>query len=471
MAWRDEVAARLRSVNAAAGSRPEPIRRANYWSVVAAVAEGMAEAGKGVEGVGIVRAHLHELVQPKDAMQSVDRAFDEKSTGKVLEALGQAGIAISPEEQEGLEAALIQAFRPPPGFGPVSISAAWLALHRAEEDVLLVCSDAYAGVQAIELKGRISRLKGSNPTVTDFQAFLAKFGVPDPAGEWPPLSAQARDWLRMILHYLNASSDHYQDQLRVWRNGLWGLTALMTGTVLVIGAIGLVSPYTVGVCGPATAVTPSPSPTPSPQTSPAPSGSSGPQAPPASAAPPPAVRTAPTAQPSPSSTSAPSSGATPSSAPPAPSPTAGGSTSAAAPVCLDGSSVPSGRDWLFVLLFGLAGALLSAVVTFRNVDSSSNSYRVQWATTVSKIPLGVVVAAMGVFAVQRGLFDILQPQSGLRILAFAFAFGFGQQAFTQALDSRTNALLGVATATSSSGASAAAASLSADSSTGSGSRS
>jgi hypothetical protein len=462
MPWRDDVAARLRSVNAAVGSLPGTRQRAKYWSVVAAVAEGMADAGKAGEGSSIVRAHLHELASGPNAMQSVDVAFDTGLPGQVLEALATAGVQIPPDEQEGLEAALIQAFTPAPRLGLGNPSAAWLALHRAEEDVLLVCTDAYAGVEAIELKSRVSRLKASNPTVADFQTFLSKFKVPEPADEWPPLSTQSRDWLRMILHHLNVSSDHYQDQLRIWRNGLWTLTVAMTVSVLFIAVIGFVSPYTVGVCGPATAVAPAPAPSSSPQTSPATSASPSQAFPTASSSV--AVPAASTTTPSSSANPAPSPSPLRSSSPTPPGPSPTPSPAAAVPVCLDGGSIPSGRDWLFVLLFGLAGALLSAVVTFRNVDSTSNSYQVQLATIVSKIPLGVVVAAMGVFVVQRGLFDIVEPQSGLRILAFAFAFGFGQQAFTRALDSRTNALLGVATAQSSTGASAATTSSSAGSS-------
>lgn len=101
MAWRDEVAARLRSVNAATGSRPADLLRPKYWSVVAAVAEGMADAGKAEEGSSIVRAHLHELAPVADAIDSIDKAFDAKSTGKVLAALAAAQVTISPDERGG----------------------------------------------------------------------------------------------------------------------------------------------------------------------------------------------------------------------------------------------------------------------------------------------------------------------------------------------------------------------------------
>jgi hypothetical protein len=462
LAWKDEVAARLRTVNAAAGDLPVPPDRQRYWQVIAAVAEGMVAASKPGEGSSIVRAHVHELAPNASSIGAIDAAFDSKSPGTVLEAIAAAGTVISTEEQKGLEAALIQAFGPPPPLGLGNPSAAWLALHRAEEDVLMVCTDAYAGLQAIELKGRVSRLKPGDPTIADFQAFLAQFQVPKPDEIWPPMSAQARDWLRMILHHLNAASDHYQDQLRTWRNGLWAMTAALTVSVIVIAVVGFASPYTIGLCGPLTAIAPTPSPSPaaSPAGSPTPASPSTSPTPQSSASPVARVSSSPSSSPSTSPSASASASPSPVSSPtPVPSP----STSAEA-VCLDGGTVPSGRDWLFVLLFGLAGGLLSAVVTLRNVDSSSNSYRIQMATTASKIPLGVVIAAMGVFVVQRGLFDILQPQSGLKILAFAFAFGFGQQAFTQALDSRTNALLGVATAQSSTGSSASSTSTSTTSS-------
>jgi hypothetical protein len=453
MAWQDDVRARLRSVNAAAGDLSTAVNRQTYWHVIGAIAEGMVNAASPRQGSSIVRAHVHELAPKTEALKDIDTAYDRRSPVAVIEALAKAGAVIPIEEQKGLEGALVQAFASTPRLWHGNPSAAWLALHRAEEDVLLICSDAYAGVKAVELKGRVSRAKSSDPTIADFQAFLAQFNVPQPAGDWPPLSAQARDWLRMILRHLNAAADQYQDQLRTWRNGLVGLTAAMTVSVVAIALVGFVSPYTVGVCGPVTAVEQSPSPTPSasPGSSPSPAGSpatssAGPTSTPVAASVPPTA--APTASQSPS---------------PVPSPT----PASLGAICLDGGSTPNGRDWLFVLLFGLAGGLLSAVVTFRNIDSSANSYQVQLATTLSKIPLGVVVAAMGVFVLQRGLFDIVQPQSGLRILAFAFAFGFGQQAFTQALDSRTNALLGVATAQSSSGSPAGATTTSAGSAGGS----
>jgi hypothetical protein len=110
------------------------------------------------------------------------------------------------------------------------------------------------------------------------------------------------------------------------------------------------------------------------------------------------------------------------------------------PPCPSGAAPGSGD--IFLLGFaGLVGGAVGALILLLSVSISGGPFTLAVAQAVLKLPAGATIALVGLFVLQHGILGILTPQSGTALVAWAIIFGVGQQALTQTIDKRANAIM------------------------------
>lgn len=116
-------------------------------------------------------------------------------------------------------------------------------------------------------------------------------------------------------------------------------------------------------------------------------------------------------------------------------------------VCPAGLGAPAPADVGTVAFLGLIGAGLTAVLAIRRGRPSSSPYRLMPALGFLRIPLGGIVAVLGVVLLQSGS---VPGFTGLadsqQIAVYAIVFGFAQEAVTRLLENRARAVQDVAAA-------------------------
>jgi hypothetical protein len=108
---------------------------------------------------------------------------------------------------------------------------------------------------------------------------------------------------------------------------------------------------------------------------------------------------------------------------------------------LPGSGVAGRWDLLLLTLVALVGGGLAALPLLNQADTGLSPYTLSTAQALLKLPAAALTGIAGLFALQRGLFDVLKPQTGVALLAYAVAFGLSQQAVTRLIDARATKLL------------------------------
>jgi hypothetical protein len=395
--WRETVISRARELNDELLRIPVPSNgdqhaqhSATYWSVLGRVVDVYHAAGIEREEVRLeaeMRSRLtaeHIGETNELALPFLPQGVDSASAISIFNSLWES------KRRTWFPSLPVLGY-----FTSDRASAAWDALHRAEEDILLISRTQYAGTEAIRMSGLLAQVPDSpsSPEVKLYKAFLDTFKPPKLSDEPPAaLGQSARELLREILNFLNVRSERANGDLRSHRNALVVLTMTAVLAAVAVALVAAHNPSLVSLC---TAATPaSPSPAPSPSTLPSPSAA------------------------------------------------ASTSRSAVAAVsCFVATPVPGPLDWSLVALFGALGGLLSAVFVLWNVSSYRNPYGIQLIQALSKLPFGAVAALIGVMVMQAGIFDVVKSQTGVRILGYAVIFGFAQQALTRQLDSRANSLL------------------------------
>jgi hypothetical protein len=116
-------------------------------------------------------------------------------------------------------------------------------------------------------------------------------------------------------------------------------------------------------------------------------------------------------------------------------------------VCPAGLGAPAPADVGTVAFLGLIGAGLTAVLAIRRGRPSSSPYRLMPALGFLRIPLGGIVAVLGVVLLQSesvpGFAGLADSQ---QIAVYAIVFGFAQEAVTRLLENRARAVQDVAAA-------------------------
>ncbi|AEI11906.1 hypothetical protein Celgi_1387 [Cellulomonas gilvus ATCC 13127] len=123
------------------------------------------------------------------------------------------------------------------------------------------------------------------------------------------------------------------------------------------------------------------------------------------------------------------------------------SVAAGRTICPAGGGAPTAGDVATVVFLGVIGAGLTAVLAIRRAQPSQSPYRLMPVLGFLRIPLGGIVAVLGVVLMQSGVvpgFDGLQTTQ--QIAVYAIVFGFAQEAVTRLLENRARAVQDVTSA-------------------------
>lgn len=93
---------------------------------------------------------------------------------------------------------------------------------------------------------------------------------------------------------------------------------------------------------------------------------------------------------------------------------------------------------------GMLGGLIAALWALLRIDVLSGPYRVALYQALLRIPAGAVVAVFAALLVQSGALDVLVPQQGDKVVAYAVLFGFAPEPLLRKLDERATGLMGKA---------------------------
>ncbi|MDQ2759725.1 MAG: hypothetical protein M3Y17_04605 [Actinomycetota bacterium] len=112
------------------------------------------------------------------------------------------------------------------------------------------------------------------------------------------------------------------------------------------------------------------------------------------------------------------------------------------------SLVPSGisakgdaiEPWEVVLLGSLGGAL-AAVLALNRFSGFTDPAGLPVVQALLRIPTAAVTSLIGVLLMQTAALDVLKPQNGATVLAYAFLFGYAQEPLLRAIDRRAGMVL------------------------------
>jgi hypothetical protein len=98
---------------------------------------------------------------------------------------------------------------------------------------------------------------------------------------------------------------------------------------------------------------------------------------------------------------------------------------------------------LIAMLFGMIGALFTAIPAMASVRSDSSPFNLPLPQSLVKVALGAVTAVAGLGAIEAvgGPDTELRPDSVPQLLALAFLFGAAQQTVTRYIDARAKTVL------------------------------
>ena len=112
------------------------------------------------------------------------------------------------------------------------------------------------------------------------------------------------------------------------------------------------------------------------------------------------------------------------------------------------SLVPSGipqkgdavEPWEVVLLGSLGGAL-AAVLALNRFSGFTDPAGLPVVQALLRVPTAAVTGLIGVLLMQTATLEVLKPQNGPTVLAYAFFFGYAQEPLLRAIDRRAGMVL------------------------------
>ncbi len=108
------------------------------------------------------------------------------------------------------------------------------------------------------------------------------------------------------------------------------------------------------------------------------------------------------------------------------------------------SGVPQHGDavepWEVVLMGSLGGAL-AAVLALNRFSGFTDPAGLPVVQALLRVPAASVTSLIGVLLMQTATLDVLKPQNGATVLAYAFFFGYAQEPLLRAIDRRAGAVL------------------------------
>jgi len=130
--------------------------------------------------------------------------------------------------------------------------AAWMSIHRADEQLILVASDAWVKARADRVAARLSAepLDSSDISGPRYRDFLADFGKGHNAATSSGFTEEDRTDLSFVLRRLNRRSEVAEEKVRSFRNVLVGLQLALILLLLGIAFAAARAPASWSLCGP-----------------------------------------------------------------------------------------------------------------------------------------------------------------------------------------------------------------------------
>ncbi|SHN05894.1 hypothetical protein [Actinacidiphila paucisporea] len=116
-------------------------------------------------------------------------------------------------------------------------------------------------------------------------------------------------------------------------------------------------------------------------------------------------------------------------------------TGVVAMVCPIGSTA-SGSAVLLVALCGVTGATLAGAASIRHIQGTAMPYMVPVCLLMLRLPIGALSAILGLILIRGGFLPGLSAlDNSAQIVAWAVAFGIGQEGLTRMIDKQGGAVL------------------------------
>lgn len=87
-----------------------------------------------------------------------------------------------------------------------------------------------------------------------------------------------------------------------------------------------------------------------------------------------------------------------------------------------------------VELIGSLGGALAAVLALNRFSGFTDPASLPVTQALLRIPTAAVTGLVGVVLMQSSVLDALMPQSGTKVLAYAFLFGYAQEPLLRMID-------------------------------------
>lgn len=94
-----------------------------------------------------------------------------------------------------------------------------------------------------------------------------------------------------------------------------------------------------------------------------------------------------------------------------------------------------------VELVGALGGAVAALLALNRFAGFTDPYGLPTAQALLRIPMAAVTGLVGVLLMQTAALDILEPQTGSSVLAYAFVFGYAQEPLLRLIDRQAGDVL------------------------------
>jgi hypothetical protein len=94
-----------------------------------------------------------------------------------------------------------------------------------------------------------------------------------------------------------------------------------------------------------------------------------------------------------------------------------------------------------VELVGAVGGAVAAVIALNRFSGFTDPHGLPTTQALLRIPMAALTALFGVVLMQTSALDVLEPQEGTAILAFAFVFGYAQEPLLRMIDRQAGTVL------------------------------
>lgn len=114
------------------------------------------------------------------------------------------------------------------------------------------------------------------------------------------------------------------------------------------------------------------------------------------------------------------------------------------PAPAKGTTRPDAVEVWQVALAGGIGGLVAALFSITRLAGFSGAYRLPTYQALIRIPSGALVGLVAAILLQGQFIDVLKPQFGLSLLAYALVFGYAPEVLLRFVDQRAQTVLGQA---------------------------